>query len=112
MSLFAPEAEDNDEPVRQTAQQLAHHFLKLWVVGLVAYAGMYLFKLRTGLDLWRKSYERERYRTDPVEWADMPSTFVSDLPMIVTGAVVWALVLGLVFSIYYRESRDARRRAA
>ena len=111
MSLFAPEAEDNDEPVRQTTRQLARHFLKLWAFGLVAYAGVYLVKLRTGLDLWRKAYERERYRTDPVAWGDVPSTFVSDLLMIVTGMIVWALVLGLVFSIYYREGRDARRRA-
>ena len=111
MSMFAPGVEDNDEPVRQSPRQLVRHFLKLWAFGLVAYAGMYLVKLRTGLDLWRKAYERERYRTDAVEWRDVPSTFVSDLPMIVTGMIVWALVLGLVYSIYYRESQDARRRA-
>ena len=111
MSLFAPETEESDKPIRHTSRQLARHFLRMWAYGLVVYAGMYLVKLRTGLDLWRKSYERERYRTESVEWGDVPSTFISDLPMIVTGMIVWGLVLGLVFSIYYRESRDARRRA-
>ena len=112
MSLFAPEAEDNDEPIRHTPRQLLRYFAGVYAVGLVVFSGAYLFKLRTGLDLWRKSFERERYRTDPVSWADIPSTFVSDIPMIVTGAVVWLLFLGVVFSIYNRESRDARRRAA